>query len=296
MDKFNRNYLLSVQPPRVLTNFVETVTQQDTLIQVARPFTVEFDISQATFGASREASFKIYNLSDTRRSQIRKDQTDYSFYRKIIFDAGYGNVIPNIFTGNILQAWSVRQGVDFITQVIAQGFGYAAVNSKIDLVFRAGERIQDVIEIMVNSLKSVGIAPGVIGSYPGTLLRGNSYSGNTIEILNALTGGGFFVYNGKAYCLNDNEAFGGQLTEISRDTGLIGTPTRENTYLYLDMIFEPRLQVGQWVTLKSITGDGVDNTWKVISLKHRGMISESICGTVVTNVGLCSGTGAINKI
>lgn len=296
MDKLGRNYRLSIQPPTVLTNFVQTVAQQSTLITVERPFTIEFEVSQATLGASREANFRIYNLAESTRSRIRKDQIDYNIYRKVFLDAGYGLNKPNIFTGNILQAWSVRENNNFITQIIAQGYGYAAVNSKTDLVFKAGTSLKSVISTLVASLQPLGIAPGLVGNYPGTLLRGSSYSGNTIDILNALTGGGFFVYNGKAYCLNDNEAYQGELTVINSASGLLGTPVREQTFLYLDMIFEPRLQVGQWVTLESITGDGVNDTWKVISLRHRGTISETTCGNAITTVGLTSGTAAISKL
>lgn len=296
MDKLGRNYRLNIQPAVVLKNYVQTVAQQSELIQVERPFTLEFDIQQATMGASREATFRVYNLSENRRASIRKDQIDYSFFRKVFLDAGYGANMPNIFTGNILQAWSVRNGVDFITQIIAQGYGYATVNGRFDLPFSKGTKLKTVIETMVKSLQPLGIATGIIGNYEGELLRGNSYSGNTIDILNALTGGGFFIYNGKAYCLKDNEAFTGELTIINSDSGLIGTPVREQTFLYLDMIFEPRLQVGQWVELQSITGDGVNDVWKVVSLKHRGMISETVSGSAITSVGLCSGTAAINKL
>lgn len=300
MDKLGRNYQLNIQPQVRLKNYVQTVAQQIDLIQVERPFTIEFDISQSVLGASREASFRIYNLSADRRAQIRKDWTDFTLYRKVFLKAGYGQNIPEIFAGNITQAWSVREGVNFITNILAQGYDFATLNASLNsptsFVFRKGTALKTVINTMVESLKPLGIAPGVIGNYEGSLLVGNSYDGNVIDVLNALTGGGFFVYNGKAYCLKNNEAFTGELTVINRDSGLIGTPVREQTFLHLDMIFEPRLQVGQWVTLESITGDGVNDVWKITSLKHRGMISETICGSVITTVGLSSGTAAITKL
>lgn len=286
MDKLNRNYFLSVLDTS-LTSF----------IQVELPFTVEFDISTNTLIGVTDANFRIYNLARENRGRIRQDQTEFRFNRPISFAAGYATNLPTLFRGNVNQAWSVREGTDFITEIIAQDYGFASVNATINTSFAAGTPRQSIIEALVGSLAQFGITRGVIGSFPGEIPRGNAYSGNTFDILNQMTGGAVFVDKGRIYLLGDNEALAGQLTTIGPGNGLLGTPVRENTYVYVNMIFEPRLILGQVLNLESETGDSsVNGEYKVISLKHRGMISPAICGTAITSVGLAKGNAAINTV
>ena len=289
MDKINRNYLLRVQE------------QSGLFIEIERPFTVEFSIERKYLAANAQSVIRVFNLSQNNRNQIRKDQMDLTNLREVSLKAGYGTNIPLVFTGNISQAWSVRQGVNFITEIVCEDRGFASVNGITNTTFKAGTPRQSIIEALVDSLKNLGISRGVIGRYPGALVRGNSYNGNTIEILNELTGGGFFIDNGKAYCLGDNEVYTGELETITSDSGLLGTPVRENNLLHVEMIFEPRLAIGQKIKLDSrelvaAEGDDPNAIYKVVSIKHTGMISETVCGEAITSAGLSSGTGAFEDI
>lgn len=294
MDKFNRRYSLRIQQAFVNSPLVTAVDSANQFITVERPFTMEFETNQNTLAAVKTAHFRVYNLSKDKRTLIRKDQWDGGIYRKVILDAGYGQTVPNIFIGNILQAWSVREGTNFITQITAQDNGFATTNATTNLSYPAGTPRQYVIEQLVKSLSAYGIGRGAVGTFSGSLPRGNSFSGDTISILNTLTGGNFFVSNGKAWCLNYNEAIRGELEIINSQTGLLNTPVRERNYIYLDMIFEPRLQMGQSVLVDSSTG-AVDTNqiWKVISIKHKGTISDAVCGDCTTSVGLALPQAAI---
>ena len=82
----------------------------------------------------------------------------------------------------------------------------------------------------------------------------------------------------------------GSLTIIDSSTGLLNTPLLEETVVYLDILFEPRLVFGQGVKLKATTGPSdFINTYKVVSIHHRGTISDAVCGDAVTTVGLLGG-------
>jgi len=285
VDKLGRKYSLSIQTPEGL------------FLTIANPFTVEFDITRNILSSANTSSIRIYNLNENHRRQIFKDQFDYDVLKLISFKAGYGQNIPEIFNGNVSRAWSVREGVNFITQVESYDGGYAFANSVTNSAFPAGSNQKEIIENLVKSLGVSGVSPGVVGkTYDSTLQRGSSYSGSTTDILKTLTGGGFFVDNGKAHCLADDECIQGEIETIDSSVGLLGTPVREETYLRFDMIFEPRMLIGQAINLKSSTGASYNGLYKVVGVKHRGMISDAICGDAITTVELFYGAKSLTVI
>ena len=52
------------------------------------------------------------------------------------------------------------------------------------------------------------------------------------------------------------------------------------------MIFEPRLQIGQFIDIQSKTETIYNGTYKVIGIEHSGTISDSQSGTCKTKVSL----------
>lgn len=269
MDKFGRNYKLQVQ------------TQSGSILTVTLPFTIEFDITRNTLTSANVCQIRIYNLSLNNRNQIRFNVSDYGQFRSILLEAGYGDNLVKIFTGNISEAWSVREGTNFITQIECYDGGFAFNNGVTNTQFPAGTPQQEVIRNLASSLPNVEV--GAIGSYPGTLTRGNSYSGSTTEILRELTGGGFFIDGGKANALSTDEyIINGAPLVINSQSGLLGTPVLERTIVRFDMIFEPALNVGEKIILNSSTEANFNGEYKCTAVKHRGVISEAVCGSVIT--------------
>lgn len=276
-QKFGRKYQLSVQ------------TQSGDTLVIRPPFTIEFDITRNILSSANVCSIRILNLSLNNRNQIRKNVTDYGDLRLVSLQAGYGKNLPVIFAGSITQAWSVRQGVNFVTQIESFDGGFAFINGVTNTAFEPPTDQKTVIQTLVNNLASQGVSPGAIGNFPGLLTRGNTYSGNTTDLIRQLTNENFFIDNGKANCLNSDEYIDGPQANINSASGLLGTPVVEQTILTFDMIFEPSLYVGQIANIESTTEVNYNGPAKVISLKHRGTISEAVCGEVITSVGLFYG-------
>lgn len=274
MEKFNRKYHLEVQ------------TINGATIVIELPFTMEFDITRNSLSSANISQIRIYNLSERNRNLIRKDIFDYNDLRTIVLRAGYGTNLPVVFAGNVTVAWSVREGNNFITQIESFDGGYAYTNAIINQSFVGGTPQETILETMVDSMGPYGVKKGIIGNYSGTSAKGSSYSGSTTDILKDISGGGFFIDNGTAHCLQDDECIPGPIALIDSASGLLGTPVREQTYLNFDMIFEPNLIIGQKIELQSITGANFNGVHKVVSVKHKGTISEAVCGNAITSVGL----------
>ncbi len=271
MDKFGRNYILQVG------------TQNGSTLTVVPPFTLEFDITRNTLTSANVCQVRIYNLSLVNRNQLRFNASNYGEFRPIVLRAGYGASpnLPIIFTGNISQAWSVREGTNFITQIECYDGGFAFTNGSVSAQFPAGTPQKEIIRSVAGTLPHVDV--GAIGDYPGSTTRGSSYSGSSTEVLGELTGGGFFIDNGKANALGTDEFIdaGGPLV-INARSGLLGTPVLEQTICRFDMIFEPGLLVAHRIQLDSASEINFNGLYKVTAVKHRGMISEAVCGSVTT--------------
>lgn len=269
MAKFGRNYTLSIG------------TIDGTTLTIKPPFTIEFDITRNTLTSANVCQIRIFNLSLNHRNQIRKNAQDYNNYLPISLSAGYGDNLPTIFKGNITQAWSVREGTNVITQIECFDGGFAFANGKSNIAFPAGTPQVAVFGNLIEDLPNISI--GAIGNYSGSIGRGNTYNGNTADILRDITGGGFFVDNEKAYILGTDEYVAdAPPLLISSQSGLLGTPVLEQSVVRFDILFEPGIVPGRSIILDSITENNFNGNYKITAVKHRGMISDAVCGDAVT--------------
>jgi len=268
--------------------FIEAIDGQT--IEITSPFSIEFDIQRNMYGSPNVFSFRIFNLSKRNRNRIRKDAWDIQDQRRIEFRAGYGNNLKTLAVGNIKRADSVREGTDFITTIEGFDGGLAFAEAAVDTTFQSGAQKKTILQSLIRNLNKQGIQPGAIGNFEGALVRGNSYSGNTIDIIKEITGGFFFIDNEKAYCLQDDEAILADVFVLNSSTGLLSTPKREETFLTFDILFEPSLQVGSLISLISLTEENFNGIHRVQKIHHRGIISEAVGGTAISTVGLLDGT------
>lgn len=300
MNKFGRNYLLTIS---TVDNRIDPTGNP---IIIKPPFTVEFDITRNILSSANVCSLRIYNLSQTHRNNIRFNFYNQGEYRRISFLAGYGSgVLPLAFSGNITQAWSAREGNNFVTTIECFDGGFAFANSITSATITAGVPQADVFAQLVGALNEYFVTPGYIGSYPGSISRSNSYSGATTDVLRELSQGGFFVDNEKANILGNSEYVPADIVVVNSQSGLLGTPVLQDTILSFEMLFEPGILPGQQVKLESLTapefnstsfdngGVNVNGFYKVTSIKHRGTISEAVCGDAVTTLEMFYGSQAL---
>lgn len=279
--KFGRNYLLSIISP-------------SQTIEIRPPFTLELDVIRGDFGGSGHATFRIYNLSKLKRDELRRDSyaaigSNFLNQIRIKLDAGYGDSLSTIFTGQIQQAFSVREGVDFITQITAFDGLSAFSNARANVSARSGTDQRAVISQLITTLKEFGVDEGSIGDFSGVLSRANCYSGSTISLLHELTGGSFFIDNGKANVLLDNECIESARFVVTPASGLLNTPVRESRFVTFDILFEPKLAVGTQVFIESFTDNSFNSEYIVKNLTHKGVISDAVSGGLITSVGAIAG-------
>lgn len=270
MEKFNRNYILTV----------ETIDGRE--VTILPPLTLEFDITRKIYGSANDSVITVYNLGEKTRDNIRKNSWDTGDIRNVRLRAGYGDNLPTVFVGNITQCWSGRSKTNFLTEIISFDAGFAFATATLSQEFPEGTSRRTILENFVDSLQSAGISKGKIGDYPGEITRGNSFSGSTTEILRELSGGGFYIDNGVANVLRDNEVLQGELTVITAETGLLNVQMLRQSVVTVEILFEPRIIVGQFVQVRSDDSKFLNDDYKVVGVNHRGTISEAVAGDATT--------------
>lgn len=261
----------------------------DEVIEITFPsFTCNFMTDLGTYISANRAVFQFYNLSKTVQAKLRKDIFEAKKYIKISMYAGYGDTMPLIFRGFVLQCLSSKPsgGVDWITemQVINQSslkkYGY--VNS----TFTKGTEFKDIIAALI--AKNPDIKLGYITPDIPPLTRSRTFIGQTMDILRRHYGQ-YEIFVNEDLQLNiigENDVLPGNIQVITDSTGLLGSPRRANAYVELDTVFEPQLRVGQAISLISSTMPEFNRAYKVCDVKHQGIISPTICGKLITTVTL----------
>ena len=292
MQKFGRNYKLYVQP-----------TNSSTFIEITYPLTLEFDISRDTSSSINQATFRIYNLSEKNRNAIFKDR--YSMLdngvgtgaKKVILQAGYGDNLSTVFQGSVLEAYSYRQMSEVVTYINALDGGYGIANSFVNFSVSKGTPKQDIFNQLANSI--LGVDKGSVGTVAGSIDRPIAYNGNGWAFLKRDFSGDVFIDLEKINLLKPNEVINASIPVITSASGLLGTPMRQNTNLTIDMIFEPRIQVGNIVEVKSSINSLFNGQFKTTGIKHSGTISGAINGDCKTTLQLFIGAylfGGLKKV
>lgn len=282
LNKYNRNYLLTVIPYNAPS------------FTISRPFTIEFDISRNDFADANYAQIRIYNLSQLHRNLLRHDVTDQNAYQPLVLvlQAGYGAgpIYPVIFSGNAQVAYSKREGNNFITTITGFDGGAAFQNAVTDLNIAAGTPWQDVIGAALRDLTPYGIQIGAVAPFPGTVAKGFGLSGNTTKLLGELTNDSFFIDNRTANVVPDGFCIGtSPFVTINSQTGLLNTPSVQQSIIDIEILFEPRLTVGSTIKLESNAAKVYNGIHQVVGITHRGVISGAVSGEATTGIRALGG-------
>ncbi len=322
--KFNRDYLINVDTINANT-FGPTLQNASTRsVEIKPPFTIEFDLDQNTNPGHRTLDLTIYNLGLATRTLLRKDYVEIDKpagtldERQIEFWAGYAGSVPTrtlknfhstaqatiaqkqsqhfptVFRGIVANAYSVREGSNFITKLECKDQGYIRIAPSSKRSFTAGTPYRKMIIDLISDIP--GITVGAIGDFPKVIKKGQSFGSDPVAAILALTAGRFFIFNQKAYCLNDNEYLPGPTPLISEASGLIGTPKINATLITVRMVFEPSLVLGQGVELKSKTAPTFNGFYKITAIHHQGIISPTTCGTAITTVEMTNYASLVNSL
>lgn len=267
------------------------------MIRISNPLTLEFSVIRNNLSSANTGTFKIYNLGSVTRNRIYKDEFDTLNFKKIEVRAGYGKNQSLIFKGNIKKAQSYRDegATEFITEIEGYDGGFAIVNQFTAQSYGAGVTRAQIINELLNDMGPT-LSVGSVSALPGLYARGRSIMGSTWQNLVTESGKRCFIDNGRMYVLDDDTSIEGDIQVISAETGLLGSPRRSGTYVTCEILFEPRLLIGQRVELISRFNSALSGFYKVMGIQHAGIISDAVNGKCKTIVNLWVGTRTLRVL
>jgi len=275
MSKFQRQYR------------IEATTKDGEKIVITNPFTLNFVIVRHQLSSAANATLKIYNLGLETRMKLLKNawEKNSDYYFPIRLYAGYEGMMPLVLRGAIYpeaRSYRAEGSPDFMTEVEVYDGGFDMAHGDSNFSVSAGTLRVEAIKRLCKDFPNLKI--GAIGNFPGAYARQRVFAGKTKQLIMEETGGNFFIDNEHVYCLKDNEAIEGEVLVISSETGLLGSPSRTKGLVIAEMLFEPRLKVGQVVELVSKDYPSLNQLYKVIGVQHTGTISDAVGGKCKTRV------------
>jgi hypothetical protein len=291
-NKFGLTWLLTFRNP-----------SQSEQIEISYPLTIEFNIERNISNSLNTASIRIKNLEESIRNKFQFDHYrlvdfDKSLknYKQIILQAGYDGNLTTIFAGNLLQGYSYRAGVDIITFMNCGDGAYAVANSYSNFTINRGQSTNDLIKNLINDLTGTGtVNVGAIANVDGNIKKAQTISNYTSEIFDKINDAKLTIDLEKINLLKTYDVID-EITLIDGDSGLLTTPIRENSYINFDMLFEPKIKLGQLIKINSSINPVYNGQYKVYGVKHSGTISKSANSSVKTSLQAFIGAIGFNAI
>ena len=305
--KFQRKFFMQVQGMNKLWTFTS-------------PLTVELSIERGIYQTIADGTFVIKNLAESTRRDLYLDWFNQQLPpRNLLFYAGYESWLPStvapsqypsffplIFNGQLKSAQSHRAGCDWNTELVAWDAGQTIAQAWASFSWTVGTSYSKIINDLLGELKlKLQYAPPWLLDL--TLQgRGKSFIGSPFMALQSIARTAncdFWLDLSLAFITPKGQSVPSLVSglgEITSETGLLNTPTKQQYMLSFEMIFEPRVVVGQTLELSSLETI-TDGSYSVGGISHNGVISDAVdtgCTTKITcayppafPVGLPGGVG-----
>ena len=280
--KFLRNYEIRIKTP------------DGELLTIGPPISVQFDIDRNVMATANSATVTFYNLSPSTRSKIYKDKFQFTKYWQMFILAGYGqNELYEIFRGNIQEAYSYKQGTEWITHIEGYDGAYAIQNGFVSETIAAGSSKADMIQRIIHTMPE--LLSGVLGnSVQGSPSRGQVVVGSSYDAIQQLSGGQAYIDGEKLNVLAPDEAISGDVYVLDSDN-IFESPRRRDTFLEVTTLFSPEIRVGYLCKLNSAI-KRFNGQYKVYGVKHSAMISEAQSGEASSILSLFAGSAPFLEV
>lgn len=303
IGKFGRNYRLVL-----LDNLTANTGLELRNDKGSQSLTIDFDIQRGVGADLNSMTLRIYNLSRDNQSQLFQARLDLSnkntfTARPIILQAGYNDGLSVIFRGGIREAFTFRQGNDLITQVEALDGILSTTQTYANISYDSATTAQQIVDDLVAPLTSqTDVEKGqtklstTTAALIGDNQRGYVIAGNAYDILQEYTSKKAFIDLGELNILSDNECIRPSVRVIDADTGLLGIPKLDGLRVTIETIFEPRINVGEFIEVQSSVAKQFNGQYKVAAVQHKGMLSDTVAGDAKSIFQLYGGDVADNLV
>lgn len=262
-------------------------------IVIMMPFTIEFWVERDTLASLNQFSVNLYNLSEANRRRIFQDRYDLASVdvnnvstgpRKLTLEIGYG-ILYKIFEGQIYSASSAREGTNIITRIEGRSGIYDVVTTQISQTYQAGGTLGGLFTYLVGQFPTLTLGNDV-SSWTQIFNRPIAMCGTVWDQIKKYSSQLAYIDNSKVFILQQNEVLNTPQLSVNESSGLLETPRRFEGRILVSMLMEPSVSINQLVNLTSLVEPAFNGQYPVIGIRHEGVISGAVGGTVRTVLAL----------
>ena len=187
----------------------------------ARPLHISFSVERADTTSQNTAKVSIWNLNDAHLAELNKDDC------VVVLRAGYGTVMPLIFTGIVTYAKTKDDGSDRCTEVEVVDNRVEVRDTYVSVSYSGSVNCKTLIQDTADQMGlTVKFAYNVEFK---DIPNGYSYVGPARNVLTKAcdtSGLVWSINNGILQVKKPNDTMSREVYELSAETGLIGSPER----------------------------------------------------------------------
>jgi hypothetical protein len=221
----------------------------------AKDLAMTFRIHKSLKPEPNTAELTIYNLNPDHRSALEQLKT-----ASVLIEAGYEQGVSTLFLGDLRTAISTNEGPDIVTKLSSGDGEKATKKSRVKVSLKKGAATpQKVLEAVA---KALGVGEGnlktalsQLGAVANHFSEGTVITGSAAKEMTAICqslGLTWSIQDGKLQILSLRKALDGEAIKLSKDTGMIGSPTVDNDgVLSVNMLLAPDVFPGRKLVLEA---------------------------------------------
>jgi len=253
-SRFDRDYRLRVEVANGRT------------VEVAPPLRVVFDVQKSAAGGLNKMNLSVYNLEERKRLSLVKDAEQTEKRIPIELSVGYQGSVRLLFKGTVHRGQNLREGPDLISELESLDGGHAYLNGFTSETVRTKDQ---AIETLRRGLPET--SRGKI-TEQRPLIRPRVLVGSSGKLLNRVLDDGetWYIDNEKLYIVRGDEVVSSFIPVVEAATGLLNTPTREQSKVTFSTLMNPTLRIRGLCRLKSATAPHLNGVYHIESMNVSG--------------------------
>lgn len=276
---------------RFLRDYELTIGIGAQAVIIKPPFRIVFSADKSDKADLNKMTLKVDGLNeDKRRKLVRfsddkeKQASANNQYFPIDLKIGYQGKVETIFRGSVDQAFSTREGAQFVTTLICLDGGHDFLKGFVSTSVTSKQAAIDaVLGTMPNTKK------GKIGAQKD-LGRPKILVGNSMATIQDMLDPDqrWFIDDERLNILGGDEVVSGYIPLISAETGLINTPEADKDEVVLTTFLNPAIKVGGLFKLASVTAPHLNGIYKASLITYSGDFdgndwSQKVTGKIAEN-------------
>ena len=230
-----------------------------------------FQVEKGAGSDPNSAKIQVWNLNPESRRAISDGGVS------VQLSAGYVGTEGLIFSGDVDEATTTRDGADLVTQISCSDGGQAIRSTVVNISTAQDSPVSSVIDELLDTL---GLSKGSLASVTGALKQGITSITPAKKLLDeicASSGLQWSVQDGTIQTHKIGEGTSGTVVVLSVESGMVGIPVRmverdqqgnvTRTGVQVRSLLQPGLNPGRRIRVKS---DWVSGDFVVERITHTG--------------------------